>query len=290
MSKEKRTIQDANRLTQQDWYTEAQIDAMVSAVGSIPNTRIKSKVLAPDGKVLPWRTTTRREELSDRGAAGFFIVLRDLQSRTSPSRLAARSKSLATAAVRLSSILQSFDPRTAREQDDTDSARLLVQAIRAGVRKQHGYADTETPDTIPETQSPRPRRSGSGASRVNRQYETIIQWVETINTIAGVANFARSIADKSVRSGRQGDEARNKGDRALRWFVDELKEIYRDVFKRDPGTSQGDGQAQGPFIRFVDAALRPLGVAKTSESIAGYVYGRGHTELAHTKSCSAPDS
>jgi hypothetical protein len=89
-----------------EWYTYAEIDAMIAAVGSIPDTPIESKFLGPDGKT--WRTTSRREELADRvrGAGGWFVGWRGLQGRAPPSRLATEMRSLAVAATRLHIMLR----------------------------------------------------------------------------------------------------------------------------------------------------------------------------------------
>jgi hypothetical protein len=177
-------------------------------------------------------------------------------------------------------VLSRFNPNAPRKPEAT---QLLRASMREWVLKEKGYTDTEIyaelyPRSVPvRYQSPGSPSSKSGPYR-DREYEAILQWIEMVERLTRVAMYAETIARNLMRSGRNGTEARNKGDVALREFIGDLKEIYRDVFAREPGYSRpnGGGTPYGPFIRFVDAALRPLGVEHDAESIAGYVQTRKH--------------
>jgi hypothetical protein len=76
--------------TKSEWYTDADIDAMIAAVESIPDASIESKFLATDGTLHTRRTTSRPVELADqvRRAGGWFQVRRSFQGKAPPSRIA----------------------------------------------------------------------------------------------------------------------------------------------------------------------------------------------------------
>jgi hypothetical protein len=100
--------------------------------------------------------------------------------------------------------------------------------------------------------------------------------VAAADMLTRLAASAAKRVQHRIRRGRQGEEARYRGDVPLRRFVGDLHGIYRDVYDRLPGISRPSrgGEAGGPFIRFVQAALKPLGIQKSGEAIAALIPGR----------------
>jgi hypothetical protein len=144
------------------------------------------------------------------------------------------------------------------------------------------------PESRPVTyQSPKSPSSESVVDHGDREYEAILQWIGMAKVLTTVVNYAETGARNLVRIGREGAEARHKGDVALRRFIGDLKEIYRDVFARDPGHSRPSrgGAPYGPFVRFVEAALRPLGVEISTEKIADLIRSRKHRKKTHQSKC-----
>jgi hypothetical protein len=77
---------------------------------------------------------------------------------------------------------------------------------------------------------------------------------------------AEQIPRSQIRRGRRGNEARNQGDVALQQFVVDLCKHYAEVFDRTPSSA-----AEGPCVRFIEAALKPLGIRKSRHAIGALV-------------------
>ncbi len=97
-----------------------------------------------------------------------------------------------------------------------------------------------------------------------------MQSTGAVNLLTQAAQAAAAQAKKKTRPERR---ARNPGNVALRVFISSLAGIYENIFDRAAGASVSatNGHVGGPTIRFVQAALRPLHIDKTNDSVREYL-------------------
>jgi hypothetical protein len=241
-------------------YADADIDAMIAEVGSLP---------PGDVVTTQWDEVTRqkievtvaRRELLASGVETAAIVLAHesmWQAEPAPSAVARDLGAIDAAARRLAALLK----RHTADDLHRESVRFALQRqISHWAETRDGYPGI-FPDLTPikfEVDAVDGIDYAPGAA-----FRRCAAAVELIATAA-----AQAEARQRHRICNRQNEPRHKGDVALRQFVGKLCSIYPDVFGKRPGTG-----ADGPFVRFVQSALKPLGIIKSGEAIAALVPGR----------------
>jgi transcriptional regulator with XRE-family HTH domain len=106
----------------------------------------------------------------------------------------------------------------------------------------------------------------NASGRISELIEVV---VEALNSAALLERAAAQATVEQARLGRLIVPPGHQGNQPLNNWIAEMARIYRDLTGNDPGTSVGsagrsnEGEAGGPFIRFLQAASRPLGVKQS---------------------------
>ena len=91
--------------------------------------------------------------------------------------------------------------------------------------------------------------------------------MEIIDGVAAAAEFerrAKKAATEVTRVGKLTVREGNPGDDAVNNWIDAMMSIYRKITGKEPRTSVGgpnkpnEGIADGPLIRFLQAAAKPI--------------------------------
>ena len=108
----------------------------------------------------------------------------------------------------------------------------------------------------------------SAAERIGRLVE-ITEATEATNDLEARASQA---AEDVLKLGKLIVPKGHQGDAAVNNWIAAMMRLYKKVTGSDPGTSVGapgrpnEGVAGGPFIRFLSAAGKPLGIKYSSEA------------------------
>lgn len=106
------------------------------------------------------------------------------------------------------------------------------------------------------------------------QLATLIDAVEAAKELE---DRALKAADDVIEIGRLTVPKGHQGDAPVNNWIAKMMEIYREITGEEPATSVGhvdqpnEGIASGPFIRFLQAAGRPLGLDHSEDALRSRV-------------------
>lgn len=102
--------------------------------------------------------------------------------------------------------------------------------------------------------------------------------LQLVESVAELARLAHEAADEVTKLDKLiGVKNNAGGERAVNDWIAEMMTLYRKITGREPGTSVGGpegpnpGAEGGPFLRFLEAAGRPLGIENTPAGWRGQV-------------------
>jgi hypothetical protein len=255
----------SRELRRQTAYIDADITAIIEAAGGLPEGVITMELFTADGLRRERRGLARREALAiqlGRAARVYRNYRRAYDSPTNTD-IAKRQHAIAAAARALMRALGTTDNANDRGLPETVGRPLKAQAQSHGHERPNGYADVF--GDLP------PERYGAAGDPV---HYTDYHAASVIRHCIHGVRLLQLLATRSELSAREEIAAsqtrrRNRGDGAFRRLFGTLCNVWIDIFKKAPGASvpADGGKPGGPFIRFVIAACRPLGVEKSPHTI-----------------------
>jgi hypothetical protein len=252
------------------FYSPEQIEAIIAAcpegLPEGPTDRKQADPLAKGAipsELVPY-ITDRRTALVEglEVAAAWYTHSQAWADKPSPSHLRDQFQSIETAAEKLLKAVQL--PNSGNPDDIPPPIRSLLRR-RAEITGRHlgGFANHPATDWEIEGE----------AYRDYHGIEQLRDVIEGVKLLRIWAAQGRILKERKVSQGRD----RNKGDQALRDLIGNLAGIWVEVFEKRIATSvEGPGrphagEASGPFIRFLCACVKPLGVDKSTDALRALV-------------------
>jgi hypothetical protein len=158
-------------------------------------------------------------------------------SRVAPSNMSKKMTQIANAARKLLRHLEVYDPRQAA---DGPGPIALLEFLAS--------ADDGTEDEVIRA-----------TARVGR----LVEIFDSIDAARELERSARKAAGDAVRIGELTVPKGRHGDPAANYWIAAMMPIYKKITGKDPRASviavgPSRGKAAGPFIRFLEAASKPL--------------------------------
>jgi hypothetical protein len=113
--------------------------------------------------------------------------------------------------------------------------------------------------------------------RATARIGRLVEILEAADAVREVEHRAHRGAEDVVRIGRLVVPKGHQGKAAVNDWIASMMSIYKQITGNDPGLSVvapgrvGRGKAVGPFIRFLGAAGKPIGIRLSPDSFAGRI-------------------
>lgn len=253
-----------NYLSGSRFYSDADVDQIISAAGGLPDGKIIDWLPTPDKKDMADQEVERRAALTHRleRAAHWWAHQSNWQARPAPSEIIDALKKIAKAAARLREALCISDPADPDSMPSEIRQRLRAQAEAMG-EKIGGYPH-HRPMHWPVPGREHEILDYGGASQLRDDIQgigRILQWVN--------AAVERE-ENKKVRTAKK---PKRKPDMATKELLGSLAGIWIDVFEKAPkvsftgGNSRNKGKPAGAFFKFTRAAIKPLPITLTDGAL-----------------------
>lgn len=258
-------------------YCHCDIEKVLAAAGQLPAGEVEVETFDDEGRPLK-EFRTRRQALQFRleQCAQYYVVLNSLQGKPATSLVRDALQNVGKQAGDLLAALGVSERYQSEDLPEAMRAALTPQAD-AFARENGEYADFPAVD-----------RGGYldywGRAKLRQVIDGVrllkmwtaaaeVRAVETVEA-AKLNAQRRAQADTSPRALKKTPVPRHKGDAALDMWIGGLAGIWVEVFERVPRASVGavasrnEGIAGGPFVRFLDASMRPILKVETPSSDA----------------------
>ena len=206
---------------------------------------------------LSWRGKLRLRHGIE-AAAKWYEIHRVWSGKPPPSTVAKQLGSIASLADRL--LMAIGVPPGLMDATDLPAAirTPLITAAEAYAERSGGFDDLEPFDVpFPGGETVKDYLADAKLSQVIAGIQLLAFW----------AGEAQEAVKDEVEANKDRDEVGRRGDEALNATILVLARAYRSAYEREPGISRPTnlkGRAGGPWLRFIQACLRPLGVEEKS--------------------------
>jgi hypothetical protein len=184
-------------------------------------------------------------------AARWYRLAKSRPTRIAPSKMRDKLDEVAKNARRLLKSLGVNSP--AEAPDGPGNRELLAALVLLGERNEH-----------------------SGIEAVGR-IGRLTEIVEGLAAAAELEVRAKKAATEVVKVGKLTVREGNPGDDTINDWIAAMMSLYSAITGRQPATSVGapgrgnDGIAEGPFIRFLQAAGKPLNIQVSEDGLRSRV-------------------
>ena len=246
------------------YYSDRDIQAIISAAGRLPQGNVEHGSTSKDGKRLIAKTVERRTALEAclKRAAQTWAVDSQFQTRPTAKQL---SDSLAAIESTANKLLEKL--QLPNEPDSSDLLAPMPYALRFDGLQAVAAEEAENLGGFPE-------HTGEGL---------LAEAVRGVYRLRGWAHNADPRKREETPENQEGistpRKERHVADAALNELIGSLCRIWADIFDREIRTSVGGpmsankGRASGPMLRFLKACLEPLPLdsVPSKEAIRGIV-------------------
>ena len=232
------------------YYSDRDIQAIISAAGGLPQGKVEHESASKDGKRLITKTVERQKALEARleRAAQTWAVDAQFPTKPTDTELSGSFAAIEAAAGKLLKALQ-LSP----QPDPSDPLAPMPAALRFDIhkparRRKGGFDWDQEADRLGGF----PEWTGDGLL------------AECVRGVYRLRDWARDEAIRIKPKKPTPHTERHGAAAALNELIESLVSIWVEIFEQKTRTSVGapgtanEGQAIGPLVRFLKTCLKPL--------------------------------